>query len=718
MTNDDKQSSSMRDPGDPGYEDYIDSIAPATTKNLSKKLTIAIALSYSLATLIITIIQCYLEYQEQNQNLASEVASLEETFNPPLSVAVWNLDMDPVHQTIYGMEKIEIVLGVRVDTFSRPLEINESMPVSKLLTSENNYQINKSFQQSLGYSLDENGNTIFINKDSLASEKRSPSNLFGQLIEVRFPLIYQSDSGRFLVGMTSVYTGGQVAFDRVKFGFLLIGMNAFLKALLLWIIFWICLQKWVTKPLQKMSEEAQRLNPKNIDAEIVETRLIAPSLLKKNDEIGILARSLDHLRHGIWIRNERIEDYSKNLEKKVQQGTEKVVERNQDIKSMLDNIKHGVIAIKRSGLIHDEFSVHTQKIFEEYDVAGQEFSKFLFSQSNLSPEESESAKKNIEDLFDPECVNHDELLSKLPGSMKLETRYLTKYLEIEWNIIRNSKDIVDKILVVINDNTSIKHYQQELLESQKISGLGRLVAGVAHELNTPTGIILTAASTCLARSQGIANDFNEGTLKKSGLSAYISSVQKNAQIIFDNIGKSAELIKTFKELSADQATEVRCQFDVVDYLNCMIRNLAPRFHKYNYSVHINSSSESIIYSYPSTIAQIVTHLISNAIIHGEDCPHAIQIDIDIQNSAESLLIKVTDNGKGISKENMNKIFEPFFTTRFGQGSSGLGLTIVYNLVTNKLEGKISCTSVEQKETTFLISIPLKQKKLVHSNLSV
>lgn len=697
----------MTDPGDGKYERYVQSITPSVKRTLSGNLIRVIALSYTLVSIIVTLIQCYLEYQQENASLRKEVASLESSFNPSLSIAVWNLDVDALRQTVSGMNRIETILGSKVELLEKPLPLGEFYTQQDILKKAESLPSSNAFRQRLGYNIDPDNHIAFYNENEVKAEYRDTTEVFGSLIEVKFPVIYQDEERRYLVGICSIYTGGKVAFNRVKFGFLLIAFNAFFKTLLLWLIFILFIRKMVTAPLEMMTAEAKRLNPSNGRSTRNEHFLVNEKLLKKSDEIGELARTLDHMRHGILIKNAKLEDYSKNLEYKVQIRTEEVEQRTQDIKSMMDNIQMGIIAITKDKKIHDEYSEHTKKIFEIYDIAEAAYQDVIFSKSSLSEAERAQMDANIDLLFRSNTTTHTaEILSEMPSEMSLQAKHMTKYLQLEWDLMRNAKGGPYRILLVIQDVTNIRHYQAELLESQKISGLGRLVSGIAHELNTPTGIILTAASTCLARARETRESIRSNRLKKTELNEFITAVHENCSVIFDNIGKSANLIRTFKELSADQASEERCQFDVANYLDCMIRNISPRFKQYSYSVHVNALTPTTVYSYPSTIAQVATHLITNSIIHGQDCPHSIQIEIEIRVKDDYLTLTVSDNGKGIGRENMAKIFEPFFTTRFGQGGSGLGLSIVYNLVTRKLRGKISCTSTEDKGTTFVVNIPL------------
>lgn len=248
--------------------------------------------------------------------------------------------------------------------------------------------------------------------------------------------------------------------------------------------------------------------------------------------------------------------------------------------------------------------------------------------------------------------------------------------------------------------------QQTLVEAEKLASLGSLVAGVAHEINTPVGITLTTASHLAAITNQLNEDLKSGTIKKSDFQSYLQATQESCELILANSERAANLIHSFKQVAVDQTSEARRDFQLQDYLQEIITSLRPKFKRTQVDVQINCEPDLLMDSYPGALSQVVTNLLVNALMHAFDTNQVGQIDIVAKRQAqEYVALSIRDNGKGILPENLGKIFQPFFTTRRGSGGSGLGLHIVYNIIRQRLGGTIEVESQVGVGTTFLVTIP-------------
>lgn len=248
--------------------------------------------------------------------------------------------------------------------------------------------------------------------------------------------------------------------------------------------------------------------------------------------------------------------------------------------------------------------------------------------------------------------------------------------------------------------------QQTLVESEKLASLGGLVAGVAHEINTPVGISLTTASHLASITQQLRQELENGAIKKSDFQNYLHAAQESCDLILSNAERAANLIHSFKQVAVDQTSEARRDFQLRDYLQEIITSLKPKFKRTLIEIRIDCEQDLLMDSYPGALSQVITNLLMNALTHAFDEGQAGIIDIAAnchENGFVALSIK--DNGKGIPPENMGKIFQPFFTTRRGSGGSGLGLHIVYNIVRQRLGGSIDVASELGQGTTFSITMP-------------
>ncbi len=253
--------------------------------------------------------------------------------------------------------------------------------------------------------------------------------------------------------------------------------------------------------------------------------------------------------------------------------------------------------------------------------------------------------------------------------------------------------------------------QDMLINSEKMSSLGSLVAGVAHEINTPVGIAVTATSHLEERCKEILKKFDDKELKKSELDRFLSLISgEETRLIEINLERAAELINSFKKVAADHSTEEVRYFYMAEYLREVVLSLKPKIKKTRQKIVINCPEELAITSYPGAFSQILNNLVTNSLLHAYEQPDEegeMLIDVELYNN-NVLKLEYADDGRGISPEVAGKIFEPFFTTNRKEGGTGLGLHIVYNLVTNTLRGSIRCESELDKGTRFIIEVPVNQ----------
>lgn len=251
------------------------------------------------------------------------------------------------------------------------------------------------------------------------------------------------------------------------------------------------------------------------------------------------------------------------------------------------------------------------------------------------------------------------------------------------------------------------HTQSELLQSEKLASLGALVAGVAHELNTPIGNAVTVASTLVKTHQRFAESAKNG-LTRSALTHYLNDVEEGGSIIERNLTRAAELIGSFKQLAVDQTSYQRREFDVRDVVQEISMAMRPTIRKTKFELMEEMPQSFYLNSYPGPLGQILMNLINNAIIHAFDGRETGVITVRAYQNQQPdwLCISVSDNGCGISAEAQKKVFDPFFTTKMGQGGSGLGLHISYTLVTGLLGGRIELQSTLHQGSSFILHLPL------------
>ena len=252
----------------------------------------------------------------------------------------------------------------------------------------------------------------------------------------------------------------------------------------------------------------------------------------------------------------------------------------------------------------------------------------------------------------------------------------------------------------------LKEAQAHLIQSEKMAALGSLVAGVAHEINTPIGIALTGASLVAERTRVIRRDFEAGTLRRPDFADFLETAGEAAQLMLLNIDRAAQLIQSFKQIAVDQASEERRVFDLRDYIDEVLRSLGVRIKRAAHSVEVDCPADLLIDGYPGALSQVLTNLVMNSIIHGyAPGQHGVLRVTARAVGANEVELVYADDGRGIPPELHGKVFEPFFTTSRGTGGSGLGLNIVYNIATRKLKGRIALDSAPGRGTTFTLRFP-------------
>ena len=251
--------------------------------------------------------------------------------------------------------------------------------------------------------------------------------------------------------------------------------------------------------------------------------------------------------------------------------------------------------------------------------------------------------------------------------------------------------------------------RNELVQSEKMASLGRLVAGFAHELNTPIGVAVGAASNLQENAIAISKLLEQEEVDEDELVSTIESVEEATSLTLSNLKRAAGLVSSFKRTAVDQTSEQIRKFNVKEAIFDVVNTLHSQFKRTTIETKIDCPNDLFIYGVPGTLEQLLTNLMMNSLIHGfADGQVTGQIMIIIRLQRENLHIEYSDTGNGITAEILEKIFEPFFTTHRTHGGSGLGLYICYNLIAIQSHGTITCESSPNQGVKFIIDYPSGQ----------
>ena len=263
---------------------------------------------------------------------------------------------------------------------------------------------------------------------------------------------------------------------------------------------------------------------------------------------------------------------------------------------------------------------------------------------------------------------------------------------------------------VIDRTAELEAAQEKLVESEKMAALGNLVAGIAHEVNTPLGIALTSVSNCKEELKDIYRDFENDELTEQGFKDFEAICSEGLNLAETSLMRAANLVQDFKRTSADQTSLEIEEIALDEYIPRVCNPLKPMLRKEQVELSIDVTPNLVITTCPGIIAQLLTNLISNAQRHafGPSVNNDVnRVSVSCSKNAKGIVISVQDNGKGIPETLHKKVFEPFYTTARDKGGTGLGLNILYNLVRQKFNGEIDLTSTLGEGTKVTVCIPVE-----------
>ncbi|MBI4987595.1 MAG: PAS domain S-box protein [Rhodocyclales bacterium] len=282
-------------------------------------------------------------------------------------------------------------------------------------------------------------------------------------------------------------------------------------------------------------------------------------------------------------------------------------------------------------------------------------------------------------------------------NLKLEARVLERTSKLE----RANAELEEAV-------ESLKLAQHELVRAEKLAALGSLVAGVAHELNTPIGNSVTVASTLHDKTRDFSQSVESGKLRRSTLDNFLEDANTASELLLRSLTQANDLVSSFKQVAVDQASAQRRRFDLKVVAEEVAATLSPMLKKTPFKLELELADNITMDSYPGSIGQVITNLVTNSLAHAFEGREGGVMHLRTRRRGPHLVeMAFADDGVGISASDMKRVFDPFFTTKLGRGGSGLGLHIVYNLVTRVLGGRIQAASHPGSGTRFQISLPVK-----------
>jgi PAS domain S-box-containing protein len=420
------------------------------------------------------------------------------------------------------------------------------------------------------------------------------------------------------------------------------------------------------------------------------------------DEIAAIARAFNNVADAVAEKQtdllasrEEVRQLNHSLEARVEL-------RTAELQTILDLAPDGIIVITPSGAV-ERFNRAAEALFgwSEAEIVGQNIS-LLMPMAERASHDQHLARFQATGKSRVLGIDREVIAQRRDGT--------TFPLELAISAIRIGG--TQHLIGILRDVTARREAERvlnatraSLMESEKMAALGNLVAGVAHEINTPVGIGVTAVSHWQEQLTQFSRQYAEGAMKRSDLERLLETGQRSARILEENLRRASQLIRSFKDIAVDQSGEESREIVLRDYIQQVITSLSPRLKHRPIGIGIEVDPLLRIVTHPGSISQILGNLVLNSLIHGFGPEESGQIHVGASLVDGTLQLDYRDDGRGMDDTTLRRIFEPFYTTRRGQGGSGLGMNIVYNLVTQKHGGTIRCDSRLGGGVHFTMTLP-------------
>lgn len=637
---------------------------------LSYRLLSYILVCSTVLAMIITALQLAWDYRKDVAVIEDSIGQIEASFLQPIAASLWNLDEEQVKVQIEGIMNLPNMQFVMV----KEMLGNSEVPLLTQGVERESYDISREFN-----------------------------------------LTYQGE----IVGKLFVAASLEQIYQRLIEKSVLIMVSQTIKTLVVSFCILIIIYYLVVRHINRIANYAQKFNLDRLDMALeLEGR---PQPRKKPDELDTLVSTLNQMR--TRLRDELVARH---------QAVEQL-QQERDFSATLINSANMVICCMEPDLTIASINPAAILLTGYHQ---QELLQHNWLDLFVSPTQREELNNILNEegsLADKEVIMHDQQAHELVlqwtfvpfyegPNLKYQIGFgydITQLKKVEREIIQLNEQLEGKVvertrsLSEANNQLGkayddLKQAQQTLVESEKMASLGSLVAGVAHEINTPIGISVTASSYLQERVADFKSHIDSKQLSRSYLNEFTVNLDESMQLLQSNLRRASELIASFKQVAVDQSSEARYNFSLADNLHQVVVSLGHKLKKSQCEVDIQCDPKLSIFSFPGSFTQIYSNLILNSINHGFDnWDKPKKITIKVEQQGEELFIDYSDNGRGIPPEILPRIFDPFVTSKRGQGGSGLGTHIIYNLVVQLLKGRISCASEPGQGAQFHIRLPIQ-----------
>ena len=651
-------------------------IGSASKNSLSLRLLSYILACSTLLAVIITLLQLFWDYRQDVGQVENSLSQIESSFLQPIASSLWNLDEEQIQVQLEGIMNLPAMQFV---------EVREVM----------------------------GGNAVRL--VSLGKEQPSYD------ISREFELVYQGEK----VGKLFVASSLEMIYHRLLEKSVLILITQTIKTLVVSFCILLIFYYKVVRHLNRIVHYTENFHPGELNRPLeLEGR---GEHDPDSDELDLLARSINRMRLSLADEFAARQQVTEKLKQERDFSTTLVNSSNLLI-CCLDTDLHIVTvnpaAVLLTGYVQQELlgqswlerfvsADERTRLYDELTQAGMLENREIATQDQQGDELI--LQWNFVPFYEgPDLKYRIAFGYDITPLKRVEREIIRLNEELELKVDKRTRSLKESNEQLAKAYENLKMAQQTLVETEKMASLGSLVAGVAHEINTPVGISVTAASFLQERVKEFHAKLDEKQLSRSYLTELIHTLDECSTLLQNNLRRASDLISSFKQVAVDQSSQAHYRFNVAENLHQVVVSLGHKLKKSQSEVEIHCDPKLSVYSYPGSFAQIYSNLILNSISHGFDGMESPKkIEIEVVRHDNELLIDYRDNGRGIDPAILPRIFDPFVTSKRGQGGSGLGTHIVYNLVVQLMKGRISCDSEPGQGAHFQIRLPLDPEPTPH-----
>lgn len=653
-------------------KNFLSIFKPLTIKHkLSNLLLSYILLCSGALAIIITLVQLTWDFQQDVGKIEESIDQIEASFLQPMAASLWNLDEEQIQIQIEGIMKLSDMQYVRVHEVIG----NTEVPLIEQGVQQKEFDISK-----------------------------------------KFKLVYQGE----IVGNLFVAASLEKVYDRLMAKSLLILISQTIKTMIVSICILLIIYYLVIRHINKIALHTRDIKLSSYTKKLI---LDGHRNLSSPDELDDLVYLLNGMQKKIVTELTEKKIMIEELQQERDFSTT-IINSSNTVICCLDS-DYKIATVNPAAVILTGYSQEELLKKNWLDIFVIEKRK----QEMLKKLENNEVIHNLEINMHDQMGGVNTLLWTFSAFYEgINLKYLigfghdiTPQKQVELEI----KQLNDQLEEKVNTRTAaltesnkqitetleqLKRTQQTLVETEKMASLGGLVAGIAHEINTPIGISVTAASFLQDEIATLKSKMDDNSLTRSYVETLIERITESGRLLSNNLNRAANLVSSFKQVAVDQSSEACYSFKLAENIDQVVTSLKHKLKKADCHVHVSCPEELSIYSFPGSFVQIYSNLILNSLIHGfENWEGKCEIYIDIKRQGETLHIDYQDTGKGIPDEIADRIFEPFVTSKRGTGGSGLGTHIIYNIVKQLFKGDIQYVA-EKEGAHFKMQIPYKTGK--------